>query len=273
MSHALVARLANWVPPLARFGHITTGIVYLVVGGVALKAALDVRTVPLASDTALRETFTGAIGAFALVVLAIGLAADCAWQVVRTFSTIEEKHSFGAIADRVGWLVSGLVHLALGIAAARISVGLATPTGEAAVKSWTEAALSVPSGTWLVGSTGVVIALIGLALAWRGWAADLRDRHLRLRELPRSLRLVVRAAWAYSLIVRGTVLALAGMFLIAAAVEVRPHDARGLGGILEIIRERGYGTPALALVAVGFLCNGVLEFVRARYRRIAMLRR
>jgi hypothetical protein len=272
ISRVLVRHLAAAIPALARFGHVATGIVYLVVGAVAIKAAVDVRIVPLASDTALRATFTGAIGAVALSALAVGLAADCVWQMVRTFSTIERRHTLSAVADRVGWFVSGVVHLALGIAAARAAIGLRTASGERTARSFARALMAVPSGSWVVGATGTMLVIVGLVLAVRGWAADLHDHRLRLRELHGVMRILVRVAWAFSLVVRGVVLALAGMLLITAAVRLRPEDARGLGGTLEIIQARGYGTPALALVGLGFLCNGILELVRARYRQIPPLR-
>lgn len=264
--------LAASIPALARFGHVATGIVYLVVGVIALKAAVDFRTVPLASDMALRDTFTGAIGAVALTALAVGLAADCVWQMVRTFSTIERKHTLAAIADRIGWFVSGGVHLALGITAARAAIGLATPTGERTTRSFAHMVMALPSGSWVVGATGGLLVIVGLVLAVRGWAADLHDHRLRLRQLHGAMRVVVRVAWAFSLVVRGIVLSLAGMLLIAAAVHFRPDDARGLGGTLEIIRARSYGTPVFTLVGLGFLCNGILEIVRARYRQIPTLR-
>ena len=271
MPRVLWRHFAASIPALARFGHVATGIVYLVVGVVALKAAVDVRTVPLASDTALRNTFTGTIGAVTLTALAVGLAADCVWQMVRTFSTIERKHTVAAIADRVGWFVSGLLHLSLGITAARAAIGLRTPSAERTTRSFTRAVMELPSGSWVIGATGSVLVIVGLVLAVRGWTADLHDHRLRLRELHGVMRIVVRVAWAFSLVVRGIVLALAGMLLIAAAVHLRPDDARGLGGTLEIIQARGYGTPALALVGLGFLCNGILEIVRARYRQIPTL--
>ena len=258
----------SWIPTLARCGHIATGIIYLLVGGTTLKASFDVRSVPLASDAALRHTFTGSLGVLVLATLALGLAADCAWQVFRAFSNIETGRSLGDVADRIGWMVSGLLHLTLAVAAAALALGVTPPTADASVQAWARSAMAVRFGPWLVGSVGVTLTLIGTAMSWRGSATDLHDPRLSLAQVSAVSLMMIKWAWAFALMTRGLVLALAGALLVSAAVHLRPDEARGLGGTLQLVQYRAYGTPLLALVGVGFLCNGVLELVRARYRRI-----
>ena len=265
----MLSAVRSWIPTLARCGHVATGIVYLLVGGITLKASFDVRTVPLASDAALRQTFTGSLGILVLAALALGLAADCVWQVFRAFSNIETGRSLGALVDRIGWLVSGLLHVALAVAAAGFALGVTPPTAEASVQAWARSVMAVRFGPWLVGSVGVTLTLIGIAMSWRGWAADLHDPRLSLAQVTAVSLMMIKGAWAFALMTRGLVLALAGVVLVSAAVHLRPDEARGLGGTLQLVQYRAYGTPLLAIVALGFLCNGILELARARYRRIA----
>jgi hypothetical protein len=261
-------RAERWVRGAARLGHVATGSVYIIVGLVALLACFDARLPPVGSQGALHRVLRGDIGVLALLAIALGLAADAVWQMVR--AAVDADRAGPGItghADRVAWLGSGVIHLGLAIATFKIALGIRHSTGESGIKRWTGVAMSVPFGQWLVAAVGVVMACIGLVMLYRALTGDV-DRWLNLTGLATSIQAMIMGLGRFGLGARGVVTALAGLLLVLAAVQVSPNDARGLGGTLRVIQDQRNGRVLLALIALGFIANGGLELIRARYREI-----
>ena len=59
-------------------------------------------------------------------------------------------------------------------------------------------------------------------------------------------------------------------FLLIAAVTANSRHARGLEGALRAIGHEHYGPTLLAAIALGFIANGIIELLRAPYRRITV---
>jgi len=59
-----------------------------------------------------------------------------------------------------------------------------------------------------------------------------------------------------------------GGFLIVAAWQHDPSEARGLGGALATLQQQVYGQILLGIVAVGLIAFGVYSLLEARYRHI-----
>ena len=59
-----------------------------------------------------------------------------------------------------------------------------------------------------------------------------------------------------------------GWFLLRAARQYDPGEARAFATALRTIQEQGYGEWLLGAVGVGLLCYGLFELAEARYRVI-----
>ena len=66
----------------------------------------------------------------------------------------------------------------------------------------------------------------------------------------------------------GVVFTIIGIFLIVAAVQDNPHEAKGLDTALQELLRQPFGPILLAIVALGLIAYGVYSFVEARYRRV-----
>ena len=122
-----------------------------------------------------------------------------------------------------------------------------------------------------------VVALIGMIVFPLGWGYAQRQQArvwqetacaYRLREVARETSALVRGDGRGGACGALRELGLAGLFLVLAAIQLRPQDAQGLGGTLRTIRYQHEGRLLLGIIALGFISNGILELVRARYREI-----
>ena len=252
----------------ARLGHVSTGAVYLVVGIVALSAAIGAHVRVTGAQGALHRLLDHPLGVVAVIGIAVGLIADACWQMIRA-ATDADRAGTGlrGWAERAGWVVSGVVHFGLAMAAIKLVVGIPQATSEAQAKGWVALLLFV--GPWAVGALALGVAAVSVFLLYRAWVVDV-DKRLDLRQMTRAGRLVVLGLGALGLVARAVVYGVIAWFLMLSAVTANSLHARGLGGAFRAIGHERYGPPLLAAIALGFIANGIVEILRARYRQITV---
>jgi hypothetical protein len=94
------------------------------------------------------------------------------------------------------------------------------------------------------------------------------EKHLSRSQMSERARRWARRIGRAGLTARGVTFAVIGWFLVRAALEVDPSQARGLAGALRTLAGQDYGRWMLGVVALGLTAYGLLSLVEARYRRI-----
>ncbi len=203
------------------------------------------------------------LGRALIGLVALGLAGYVLWRVA---SAIFDPEDDGP-GLRVFHFVTAIVYAGLALEATRMALSGASGGGADAATHWTARAMAQPFGVIGVAIAGVAVGLYGLLQIYRAATADLGDR-LDLRRLSSAgTRWVVRVGRA-GLAARGVVLGIMGLFLVIAALRTDPTEARDLGGALRAVERQPWGPWLLLAVAVGLVAYGLLQLVKARYRRI-----
>lgn len=270
MRHA-TREVGRWVVPLARFGYAAKGVVYAILGVLALLSALESRHRDTTSRGALRAILGESGGPILLAVVAFGLAAYGLWRMVQGIKDTERRGtSIIGLSKRLGSIAIGFVYWGLALSALRMIQGHAAGSdGDARAVGWTARLMQQPSGPWLVGAVGVGLIVFGVAEAYRGYKAEFRKKLLLGRMSERARTVATRSGQAGE-IARGVVWLLIGGFLIVAARESDPREARGIGGALRELGQQPFGPWLLGAVAVGLVAYGLFMLVLARYRRIVV---
>lgn len=257
-----------WIEKLARAGYFARGVVYVIVAWIALQAALGNRRTA-GPEGALTEVFRQPYGKALLIALAVGLAGYALWRFVQALLDPEHKGTDAkGLVSRVGYVLTGIIHTLLTLAAVRMALGSGGPGGgESEARERTGMLMEQPAGPWLVGLVGLGLAAYGLYQFYRAFKTKLGKRLDLSRMGPRARETFVPAARA-GLAARGVIFVLIGSFIVRAAASTDPGEARGLGGALESVRDAPYGTWLLGLVALGLAGYGIFEMVKARYRII-----
>lgn len=254
---------------LARAGYAAKGVVYGLVGGLALLAAFNSGGQTTGSRGALRSLLDQPFGQVLLGVIAAGLAGYALWCFVRAvFDPERDGTGWKGLGKRAFQFGKGVVHVGLVVAA----VGMIRGTGgggddDRGLEQWTAWLMSFPAGIWLVGIAGAAVALYGARQLYRAWTTDLDDQLSLGRMGPTAARWTIRFS-RFGMAARGVVFAVIGGFLIAAAMHSDPSEAKGVGGALRTLEQQPYGPILLGLVALGLMAYGAYELIRARYRRI-----
>lgn len=256
----------DWVQTFGIVGYATKGVVYAVIGVLAARTAFGAGGRTTDAKGALTEIGSQPFGQILLVLSALGLLGYAIWRFVQAWTG---PGRLGADAEsslkRAGWVVSGLVHLSLAWFAASLAFGSSSGQGRGAA-GWTAELMAKPFGQWLVGLVGVIVATVGAREFLRAYRLSFMKDYGR-HPMSAQQRRVARAAGRIGLSARGVVFLMIGVFVVAAAVQADPNEARGLGGALRALLEQDYGAVLLGVVAIGLVAYAVHCFFNARYRR------
>jgi Domain of Unknown Function (DUF1206) len=262
-----------WVEKLARFGLAARGVVYAVIGLLAVQTAFLGRGQVTGTQGAIQKIAEQSRLLLALV--AIGLLGYALWRLVQGLMDPERRgRDPKGLAVRGGQTASGLVYAGLAVTAFRIVAGsggsdAGAAGGQGGNQALAAGLLDKPFGRWLVILAGVAILCSGFSQLWQAYTKKFQ-RKLKMNEMDETeRRLAVRTGQA-GLASRGLVFLIMGWFLIQAALRYDPSQARGLPGALEALAGQPYGPWLLGIVALGLTCFGAYSFLQARYRRIVL---
>lgn len=251
----------------ARAGLTARGVIYFLVGVLALQIALGDGGKQADRGGALAQIAGKPFGAVMLWLLGAGLVGMTLWRL--------SEAVFGSVgpdgrAARKRLLAVGRCVFYAFVAASVLSFaagGGGQTSSDRQSRDMTAMALRMPVGQWLVAAAGLCVVVAGVC---GGVGAVRRTYHKKLKmgELsPRTRRLVDVTGVAGGA-ARGVVFATAGVFAVRAAVEYEPDRAKGLDDTLRSFADSPLGPWLLFCVAAGLVLFGVFSFALARWRRV-----
>ena len=262
-------RLSPWVERLARVGYAAKGLVYLLIGGLAARAALGAGGRTTDSGGALQSLGDGAGGKLLLALVAAGLLGYALWRVIAAATDAEAKgDSAKGIAQRLAGAGRGLLYVGLALQALRLLRGGGAEGGSQA-EDWTARLMAAPAGRWLVAAVGLGVIGYALYQLYRAYASKVR-KHLDLSTLGADGQRLVVALGRFGIGARGVVFLVIGWFLVRAARQSDASEASGVGEALRTLAAQSHGKWVLAVTGLGFVAYGLYQFANARYRRIAV---
>ncbi len=249
---------------LARVGLVARGLVYLIIGVLALQLAFGEGGKAVNQQDALKTIAHQAFGKTLLILLAIGLAGYALWRLVRAaVGHGAEQRDSGL--DRIAALESGIAYAILCVTAIAILTESGTSSGTA--KGTTGGILEWSGGTVLVAIAGAVLIGVAAYQAYEGLARKFLEK-AKTGEMNDGVRRGYTALGVFGHLARAVIFALIGYGLIKAAIDYDPKEAIGLDGALRELAHASYGPALLGFVAVGLSVFGVYSIVGSRYRKV-----
>lgn len=240
---------------IARLGLVAKGTLYALLTVLAAQIAFG-NGAEADSQGALRAIAGKPLGSVILSVLALGFAGYAGWQAHAAWTADEWRERLPPIGRCAVWA-------ALSTSAVRFLMRAGTPPNSE--ESLTARLLDLPPGQLLVGALGLAVVAIGVS-----FLRHLRDHRYidSLRPLPARTRRIVKVVTVTGITAKAGVYALAGAFLVRAAVRHQPGAGVGLDGALSAVAREAYGTYVLVAVTGGLAAYAVWCWVRARYENI-----
>jgi hypothetical protein len=258
---------SKYVDWLARAGFCARGVMYIIIGILAIQIAFGNAGHKADQSGAVRVVGSTPFGAFLLWLLVIGFAGMALWRLSEALyggpGADGRKAGHRAIAGfkalLYAFIAYGIVKYALGLGAPKSSNKQSVDL--------TSTAMSEPGGRILVGIVGLVLVGVGAWLAWRAFERKFLDE-LRTGEMSPQTRKVVTFLGQFGGIARGIVFGAAGVFLLIAAFTANAHKAKGIDATLRAFTKTPAGPWLLVLVAVGLILFGCYSWAESRWRKV-----
>jgi hypothetical protein len=258
-------RIRRGIETLARTGFTAKGIVYLVLGYLGIRAALDAGRAG-STRTALIEILHAPFGRVLLALLAAGLAWYAAWRFIEAFGDANGKgRDLKGLGARAVYAASGVIHSALAIDAASLVLRWDNESGE--VRSLLAHLAHGP----LAVLAGLTLAACGAYQVWKGAAGKI-SRQLQERSARREAGPWVIALSRTGIAGRGLLFLVLGYWLTThpSAGPAMASSSAGPAGALRLLARLPQGDLFMALAALALAAYGAHQLVHARYRRIVV---
>jgi len=249
---------------LARAGFVVRGLIYGIIGILAIKLALGAGGKTTNQQGALKTIAHEPFGEVLLILVTIGLAGYALWRLLRALLGHGPEDT-DTTFERVAAFASGIVYA--GLSAIAVEILLGSGGGSGSANKTTAGVFGWPAGVWMVGIAGAVLIGVGLYQGYRGISQDfLKDS--KTEQMSPGVKKWIEWIGTFGHLARMVVFVLIGVFLIDAAVDYNPNKAIGLDGALAKVAHASYGPFLLGIVAAGLIAFGLYSLSDARYRRI-----
>ena len=253
-----IKRLETW----ARLGYAARGIVYILLGYIALSTGKA-----LSTDETVKAVEKMPGGAPLLVILALGLFGYGAFKIYSAFLDLDDKgdDAKGRVV-RIARAAGGAAYLFLAYVAARqlfsdgkstAEAGQAGGSGGASQGAASQVADSAGGNTLLV-IAGLVILAVAASQFWIAYKAKFADEMPGAPDIVKPIGQIGYAA-------RAIIVAMTGYFTVKAGFD--GERLRNFGDAFALIRDTY--PLAFKLIAIGLILFGLVSLMMARYRRIA----
>ena len=253
---------------LERVGYIVRGVLYAVMGGLALGVALGIGGKATDQSGSLLWLTGNSAGKFLLLAVVVGLAAYSLWGFVRAiFDPLHRGDDPPGIAQRLGFAWSGIAYASIAVFALKLLVGAGSPHHQDSTQAAITSILSIPGGRWIAVGIGVVALAAGIGQFVEAYKATFR-RDLKRVEMKEGEKEVVDNLGRLGMASRGVIFSLVGWFVMQGGLYQDPSRVRGYSGAFLFLVQQPFGRVILAIVAIGFIALGLHSFACARWIRL-----
>ena len=252
----------KFVHYLPLYGSISTGLIYLSIGVIAILSFLRLKDGGADESSLLAFLNDFFFGKILIGIIILGMAAFVFWRI---FEAIKDPYLYGSkwkgVSRRIGIGLSSIADAFIAFAAVRIllNIGNVEEDGEPREQRETVAGLlSEDWGQTLILALGVIIAVTALIQFWYGVTQGYRERLDIAHFNKEKKQLIHLFAWmGYA--ARGIILGIIGFFLLKAGYLEEPGHVVNTDKAFDFLGDH-VGNLPFVLVAMGTICYGLFMF-------------
>jgi hypothetical protein len=261
------ARSGRGMAWLARAGLVARGLMYVLIGIIAVQVAIDGSHQQADRTGALRLVAQTAFGTAILWLLVIGFAGMTLWRLSEAAWGSPGADGRKA-SKRLANLARAVFYALVTYGILKYALGVGQPSSsDSQSQDLTADALKYQGGQVVVALAGVVVVIAGLYVIYRAYKLKFL-KHLRMGSASARTRKVVTRLGQIGGIARGLVFATIGVFLVIAAKDANPKQAKGIDSALRALAHTPLGPWLLVVVAIGLMMFGVYSWCEARWRAV-----
>ncbi|GAA1809403.1 DUF1206 domain-containing protein [Nocardioides hankookensis] len=252
----------DWIDWVARAGLVAYGVVYVLIGWLAIQLAFGDRSGAPSSSGALRELAQQHFGGVLIWVVSIGMFLLALWQLVEAAFGHRDEDGRKRVGKRLASAGKAIVYVVIGVSGVKIAIGSSSSgKGE---ETFTAQLMDLPAGQVLVVAVGLAIIGFGLFQLYRAWTEGFADKlDSEGRSGKSGTAYVAFGKAGYS--ARGVAFAIVGGLFCYAGITHEAKKSGGLDQALFTVLDQPFGPFLLGIVGVGLACFGLFTFAQARH--------
>ncbi len=253
---------------LERVGYVARGVLYVVMGLLALGIALGVGG-GKATDLSGSLVFLigNPFGKLVLIAMIVGLLAYSLWGFVRAiYDPLHRGRDASGVMARIGFVSSAVSYAAIALFALQILAGAGATSGDSTQK-YVTSLLAHPLGGWLTVIIGFVTLGIGVGQFVEAYRATFKQ-DLKGAEMTADEKRIAVGLGRFGMFARGVTFLVIGWFLIQAGIHNDAGQVHGFGGAFLFLLAQPYGKLLLGVIALGFVALGLHSLACARWIRL-----
>ncbi|OGX81760.1 DUF1206 domain-containing protein [Hymenobacter glacialis] len=255
---------SSGIKTMARLGFAAIGVVYLLMGVLALLAVTGLGDGARADKKeAMKHLQDLPAGNVLLGLIAFGLLGYIIWRFTQAIRDTESKgHDAKGIIRRLSYAGSGLFYSGLALYAGRLALYSRADKGGNTSQSLTAKVLGWPGGDWLIIVVGLVVIGIAIYQVYRAYSGKFQ-KDVNASRLPASQQNIVYRTGQVGFTARGVVMGIIGYFLVQAGQQSRAGAVGDTGEAFDFLA--AMGPAVLGTVAAGLVAYGIHMLVQAKY--------
>jgi hypothetical protein len=250
---------------LARSGLAARGVIWILIGWVAIGVAFGHHSHQADQQGALQVLASEPYGLVLLWLLGIGFAGYALWCLGEAaYGVAGEGKGAG---PRLKALLRAVVYAFFAYLTFQVIVGHHGNQTRSEQDLTASLMHEGAGGRWLVGVAGVIIVIVGIVLITGGIRRTFL-KYLQTSQMSSRTRRIVERLGVVGSAARGVLIGLAGIGVIDAAITFKPSKAGGLDKALLTLRNQPFGELLLIIAALGLITFGIYGLCEARWRRV-----
>jgi Domain of Unknown Function (DUF1206) len=252
---------------LGRFGDVCYGAVHIVVAVLAVRLAFGGSGHSVDQKGAVTTIAAQPFGEVVLWLIAVGLVAFGAWQLLCAavgFQWIDKESK--RARRRIGAAGRAVAVIAIAVFTVRLLLSDPSRSSDSQSKEATARLMSVTGGRILVGVVALAVLIVAVTTGYRG-ARRRFVQDLDLSRLPVGARRWTERLGVVGFLAKGVAYAIVGILVLIAAITFNPNRAGGLDDALRTLVAQPFGAVLLVIVALGLAAYGGYCFLEARCRK------
>ena len=256
-----------WLEFLERAGYVVRGVLYAVMGVLALGLALGIGGGATDQSGSLRLLSGAPAGKILLFAVVFGLGAYSIWGFVRAiFDPLNRGKDPAGLAERLGFAWSGIAYLTIVVLALNLLAGTSTGAHDG-TQSAIARILAYPAGQWVAVVIGLIAIVGGVGQLVEAYRAKFKQ-DLKRSEMTQVEEQIVVGLGRFGFIARGVTFGIVGWFVFQGGLHRDPSQVHGFAGAFVFLLNQPYGHLLLGIVAAGFIALGLHSFACARWIRL-----
>jgi hypothetical protein len=258
------AEQSDWLDVAARIGLVAYGVVYLLIGWLAVQLAFGDHSENASPQGALATLAQQPFGQVVVWAVAGGLVLLVVWRLVEAVFGHREHDGADRVRRRLTSAGKAVIYGALALTAIKVAVGSGSSSSSGSSKTMTAKVMDLPGGQWIVVAIGVAIIGYAIGVAWRGWKEKFAE----------NLETEGKLGWSgagYLLlgkvghIAKGIAFGIVGALFVYGGVTHESGETGGLDVALQKVLQQPFGPYLLCAIGAGVICYGLFCLAWARH--------